>query len=184
MRFRGARAPVILILHNRYRTTGGEERAVADLLWLVRERLGEDAELLERDSALLGRGRAAAGMLRGGLAPEEVAAAVRRTGARIVHAHNVNPAFGWRALAAARAAGARVVMHLHNYRLVCAVGTCFTRGADCTRCHGRDTRPGLRLNCRGGSHAESATYAAGLALWQRRLTGAADAIVVPSAFAL
>jgi len=32
MRFRGVRAPVILVLHNRYRTTGGEERAVADLL--------------------------------------------------------------------------------------------------------------------------------------------------------
>jgi hypothetical protein len=99
---------VILFLHNRYRASGGEERAVHDLLWLVREHLGEDAELLERDSALLGRGHAAAGMLRGGLAPEEVARAVRRTGARIVHAHNLNPAFGWRALAAARDAGARV----------------------------------------------------------------------------
>src|SRR6476661_6826081 len=183
MRFRGVRAPVILVLHNRYRTTGGEERAVADLLWLVRERLGEDVELLERDSAVLGRGRAAAGMLRGGLAPEEVAAAVRRTGARIVHAHNINPAFGWRALAAARGAGARVVMHLHNYRLVCAVGTCFnSRGEDCVRCQGRDTLPGVRLNCRGAS-AEAAVYGAALALWQRRLAEQADAVVVPSRFA-
>src|SRR5438067_11244388 len=132
---------MILVLHNRYRTTGGEERAAADLLWLLRERLGEDAELLERDSARLGRGRAAAGMLRGGLHPDEVAAAVRRTGARIVHAHNVNPTFGWRALAAARAAGARVVLHLHNYRLVSGVGTCFTRAADCTRRHGPNPLP-------------------------------------------
>ena len=30
---------------------------------------------------------------------------MRRTGARVVHAHNVNPTFGWRALAAAREAG-------------------------------------------------------------------------------
>ena len=109
---------------------------------------------------------------------------MRRTRARVVHAHNVQPAFGWRALAAARAAGARVVLHLHNYRLVCAVGTCFTRGADCTRCHGRDTRPGVRLNCRGGSRAESAAYGAGLALWQRRMTASVDAFVVPSTFAL
>ena len=113
-----------------------------------------------------------------------MADAVRRTGARVVHAHNTAPTFGWRALAAAREAGARVVLHLHNYRLVCAVGTCFTRGEDCTRCHGRNTLPGVRLNCRGGSRAESAAYAAGLALWQRRLAGAADEIVVPSAFAL
>ncbi|MGH2840614.1 MAG: hypothetical protein ACRDKY_07305, partial [Solirubrobacteraceae bacterium] len=124
---------MILFLHNRYRTTGGEERVVDDLMWLVREHLDEGAELLARDSASIGRGGAAAGMLNGGLAPAQVAQAVRRTGARIVHAHNLNPSFGWRALAAARDAGARTVLHLHNYRLVCAVGTCFTQGADCSR---------------------------------------------------
>jgi glycosyltransferase involved in cell wall biosynthesis len=175
---------LILLLHNRYRLPGGEERAVDDLQWLIREHLGEEAEVLERDSAALGNRRAAAGLLRGGLAPEDVARAVRRTGARVLHAHNVNPSFGWRALAAAREAGARVVLHLHNYRLVCAQGLCFTRGADCTRCHGRDTLPGVRLNCRGGSRAESVAYAAGLALWQRRLASHVDAFVVPSAFAL
>jgi len=175
---------VILLLHNRYRLPGGEERAVADLAWLIREQLGEEAEVLERDSAGLGSRRAALGLLRGGLAPEDVAHAVRRTGARVVHAHNLNPAFGWRALAAAREAGARVVVHLHNYRLVCAQALCFTRGEDCTRCHGRNTLPGVRLNCRGGSRAEAVAYAAGLALWQRRLGECADAFVVPSAFAL
>jgi len=168
---------MILLLHNRYRLPGGEERAVADLQWLIREHLGEDAEVLERDSGLLGNRRAAAGLLRGGLAPEDVARAVRRTGARVVHAHNVNPSFGWRGLAAAREAGARVVLHLHNYRLVCAQGLCFTRGADCTRCHGRNTLPGVRLNCREGSRAEAAVYAAGLALWQRRLCEQVDAFV-------
>jgi glycosyltransferase involved in cell wall biosynthesis len=175
---------VILLLHNRYRVPGGEEQAVEDLAWLIRTELGEEAELVGRDSAALGRGRAALGLLRGGLRPDDVADAVRRTGARVVHAHNVQPSLGWRALATAREAGARVVLHLHNYRLVCAVGTCFTRGADCTRCHGRNTWPGVRLNCRGGSRAESAAYGAGLALWQRKLAESADAFVVPSAFAL
>src|SRR5947199_8626632 len=107
-------------------------------------------------------------MLAGGLEPEEVARAVRRTRARVVHAHHLNPAFGWRALAAAREAGARVVLHLHQYRLVCAVGVCFTDGAECTRCHGRNTLPGVVHRCRG-SLVEAGVYAAGLALWQRRL---------------
>jgi glycosyltransferase involved in cell wall biosynthesis len=173
---------VILFLHNRYRRSGGEERAVDDLLWLVREHLGEDAELLERDSAVLGRGRSAAGLLAGGLRPDEVAHAVRRTGARVVHAHNLNPAFGWRALAAARDAGARVVAHLHQYRLVCAVGICFTGGRECTRCHGRNTLPGVLHGCRGAA-AESLVYAAALALWQRRLAGLIDVAIVPSEFA-
>ncbi len=175
---------MIALLHNRYRVPGGEEQAVDDLAWLIETELGEPVQRLERDSAALGPGRAAAGLLRGGLAPAAVGEAVRASGARVVHAHNVNPAFGWRALAAARAAGARVVLHLHNYRLVCAVGTCFTHGRDCTRCHGRDTRPGVRLNCRGGSPAEAAVYAAALALWQPRLADQADAFVVPSAHAL
>ena len=173
---------MVLFLHNRYRTTGGEERAVADLIWLVREQLDEPVELLTRDSAELPRSRAALALLRGGLEPREVGAAVRASGARVVHAHNLQPALGWRALAAAREAGARVVLHLHQYRLVCAIGVCFTRGAECTRCHGRDTLPGVRLNCRG-SAPEAAAYAASLALWQRRMVEQADAIVVPSVFA-
>jgi glycosyltransferase involved in cell wall biosynthesis len=63
------------------------------------------------------------------------------------------------------------------------VGTCFnSRGEDCTRCQGRNTLPGLRLNCRGAA-TEAAVYGAALALWQRRLVAQADAIAVPSEFA-
>ena len=175
---------MILLLHNRYRVRGGEERAVEDLAWLIPTHLGEDVAVLERDSATTNTARAGLALVGGGWAPGRVADAVSRTGARIVHAHNVNPSFGWRGLAAARTAGARVVLHLHNYRLVCAVGTCFTRGQDCVRCHGRDTWPGVRLNCRGGSRAESLAYGAGLALWQERLAEQVDAFVVPSSFAL
>ena len=161
---------------------GGEERAVEDLAWLIETELGEEASTLTHDSAHLTSRRAATALLAGGLRPSSVAAAVRRSGARVVHAHNVHPAFGWRALAAAREAGARVVLHLHNYRLVCAVGTCFTHGEDCTRCHGRNTLPGVALNCRG-SVAEAVVYGAALSLWQRRLVESVDAFVVPTRFA-
>jgi glycosyltransferase involved in cell wall biosynthesis len=174
---------MVLFLHNRYRASGGEERVVEDLVWLVREHLEEPAELLARDSATLGSARAAVGLLRGGLAPSEVAKAVRLAGARVVHAHNLNPSFGWRSLAAAKAQGARVVAHLHQYRMVCAIGVCYTRGAECTRCHGRNTWPGVRLNCRGSS-SEALLYGAGLALWQHKLLEQADALISPSLFAL
>lgn len=173
---------LILFVHHRYRNSGGEERAVDDLMWLAREHLKEDAELFTRSSERVGRAAAAAGLLHGGLHPDRVYAAVRRTGASVVHAHNVHPTLGWRALAAARAAGAAVVMHLHQYRLVCAIGVCFRDGAECTRCHGRNSLPGVARNCRG-SVAESLTYGAGLATWQRRLAEQADVFVVPSTFA-
>ena len=107
---------------------------------------------------------------------------MRESGARVVHAHNLQPSLGWRARQAAREAGARVVLHLHQYRLVCAVGVCFTRGQECTRCHGRNTAPGVLRNCRG-SLPEAILYGASLALWQRRMVQEADAVIVPSAFA-
>lgn len=151
-------------------------------MWLVRERLNEDVTLVERDSALIDPRNAALGLLRGGLNPGEVAGAVRDSGARVLHAHNLLPAFGWRGLATARRAGVGVVMHLHQYRLVCAVGVCFTAGTDCTRCHGINTLPGVLRNCRG-SRAEAATYGAAIALWQRRMVASVDAFIVPSQFA-
>ncbi|WP_026909714.1 glycosyltransferase family 4 protein [Patulibacter minatonensis] len=174
---------MILHLHHRYRTLGGEEPAIAALRRLTEDVLGEETALLERDSTAISGARAAAGLLRGGLDPDEVVREVRRTGARIVHAHNVHPTFGARALRAARAGGARVVLQLHNYRLVCAVGTCVRDGEDCSLCHAGDTRPGLRHRCRGG-RAEGAVYAAGLALQRRPLVAGAEAIAVPSVAAL
>src|SRR5258708_1425613 len=114
----------VLLLHNRYRLTGGEERAVASVLDLLRLR-GHEAELLERSSSSAGRLQAARGIIAGGIDPDEVGDAVRALGADVVHAHNVHPLFGWRALAAAQAAGARTVLHLHNYRLFCAVSVAY-----------------------------------------------------------
>ena len=175
---------MILFLHNRYRFPGGEERVVEDLTWLVETHLNEPTEILSRDSTSLSKGRAGLALLRGGIGPSDVSDAVRNLGARVVHAHNIHPLYGWRALAAARAAGARVVLHLHNYRLVCATGICFRNGDDCTRCQGRHTLPGVRHRCRGGSSLESATYAAALALAQSKIRASVDAFIVPSAFAL
>jgi len=174
---------MVLFLHNRYRVAGGEERVVEDLARLVREELGEPVTTLSRDSAGIPRARAAIGLLRGGTDEQQVARAVRESGARVVHAHNLHPALGWRALDSARREGARVVLHLHQYRLVCAVGVCFTGGRECTRCHGRNTTPGIRRNCRG-SIPEAVAYGASLALWQRRLVELADVVVVPSEFAV
>jgi glycosyltransferase involved in cell wall biosynthesis len=42
----------------------------------------------------------------------------------------------------------------------------------------------VALNCRGGSPAEAAAYAASLSLWQGRIAAQVDRFLVPSAFAL
>ena len=169
---------MILILHNRYRAAGGEERAVEDLASLLTRR-GHEVEVLERSSQEIGRGQAARGLLAGGLDPDEVADTVRRRGARVVHAHNIHPLFGWRSLAAARAAGAQTVLHLHNYRLFCAIGIAYRDGAPCFRCRRGRTAPGLRLRCRG-SLPEAAVYAVALHRQQPRLLESVDRFIAVS----
>ncbi|MBV8988645.1 MAG: glycosyltransferase family 4 protein [Solirubrobacterales bacterium] len=168
----------VLMLHNRYRAEGGEERAVANISALLSSR-GHEVQLLERSSARLPQRRAARGLLLGGVDPDEVAAAVRRSRADVVHGHNLHPLFGWRALAAARAAGARTVLHLHNFRLFCAIAVAYRDGAPCFRCRGSNTLPGVLLRCRGAL-GEAAVYGAGLHRQQSRLYANADRFIVLS----
>jgi glycosyltransferase involved in cell wall biosynthesis len=173
--------PRVLLLHNRYRLEGGEERSVALQLRALAN-AGVEHRLLERRSGDTGRLRAAAALIKGGDAEEEVASAVRELAADVVHAHNMQPTIGPRGLAAARRAGARVVLHLHNARLFCAIGVAARDGAPCFRCRGRNTLPGLVLNCRD-SVPEAVAYAAGLALHQPLVLGSTDRFVAPSHWA-
>ena len=175
------RSPRVLVVHNRYRVEGGEERSVELQLRALR-RAGVEHALLERRSAEATRAGAAAALLRGG-AERDVAAAVRELGADVVHVHNMLPLLGPRALAAARAAGAAVVLHLHNLRLFCAIGVASRDGGPCFRCHHRFTLPGLVLNCRR-SLPEAAVYAVALAGHQPTVLGAVDRFVAPSDYAV
>jgi glycosyltransferase involved in cell wall biosynthesis len=171
----------VLLLHNRYRVEGGEERSV-ELQLRALANAGIEHRLLERRSDDASRVRAASAMLRGGADPADVAGTVRELGADVAHAHNMQPLIGPRGLAAARSAGARVVLHLHNARLFCAIGVAARDGGPCFRCRGRNTLPGLGLNCRG-SLPEAAVYATGLAVHQPLVFESVARFVAPSRWA-
>lgn len=170
----------VLLLHNRYRVAGGEERFVDELERLLTES-GAHVARLERssDPGAAAALRAASGLLAGGLRPGTVEGVVRRERITVVHAHNVQPTLGPRALAAARTAGARTVLHLHNHRLYCAIGIATRDGRPCHDCAPRATHHGVVHRCRG-SLAEALPYAVGLAAWQHRLLAGADRVVVPT----
>jgi glycosyltransferase involved in cell wall biosynthesis len=170
--------PRVLVLHNRYRLPGGEERAVELHVGALR-RAGIEHRLVERHSDTLPARRAGAALVRGGEREDEIAAAVRGLPADVVHCHNMLPLLGPRALSAARRAGARVVLHLHNYRLFCSVYSGFRDGHACFRCRGRNTLPGLVLNCRG-SLPEAAAYTFALARHQPEVFRSVDSFVAPS----
>lgn len=171
----------VLVAHNRYRVEGGEERSV-ELQLRALTAAGVDHALYERRSSDAGSATAASALLRGGADPADLTAAARAVGADVVHVHNMQPLIGPRGLEAARATGARVVLHLHNLRLFCAIGVASRDGAPCFRCHHRLTLPGAVLNCRG-SLPESAVYATALSLHQPRVLAVVDRFVVPSSYA-
>jgi glycosyltransferase involved in cell wall biosynthesis len=171
----------VLVVHNRYRFEGGEERSVQLQLDALR-RAGVPHALLDRSSAESSRARAALALLRGGRDEGDVEAALRELGADVAHVHNVLPLLGPRALQAAKAAGARVFLQLHNLRLFCAIGVAARDGGPCFRCHHRNTLPGLVLNCRE-SIPEAVVYAAALARHQPAVLEAVDRFIVPSAYA-
>ena len=171
----------VLLVHNRYRIQGGEERSVELQLEALRH-AGVAHALLERRSADLSRTQAALALLRGGRDEDDVEAATRELHADVVHVHNMLPLPGPRGLEAARSTGASVLLHLHNLRLFCAIGVAARDGGPCFRCHHRNTLPGLALNCRG-SLPEAAVYAAALARHQPTVFEAVDRFVVPSSYA-
>ena len=171
----------VLVVHNRYRIEGGEERSVELQLRALR-RAGVTHRLLERRSGEVGRARAAVSLLRGGDHPAGLGDAARELGADVVHVHNMQPLVGPRGLAAARDAGARVMLHLHNLRLFCAIAVAARDGGPCFRCHGRNTLPGLVLNCRG-SLPEAAVYATALSAQQPAVFRAVDRLLAPSSWA-
>src|SRR5215204_367818 len=171
----------VLVVHNRYRIEGGEERSVELQLAALR-RAGTAHALLERRSSDLARPQAALALLRGGREEDDIEAAARQLEADVVHVHNMLPLPGPRALEAARSAGATVVLQLHNLRLFCAIGVAARDGGPCFHCHHRNTLPGLVLNCRG-SLPEAAVYAVALARHQPLVFDSVDRFVVPSAYA-
>ena len=104
---------------------------------------------------------------------------MRRLGVEVVHAHNLHPLFGSRLLRRHARGGARTVLQLHNFRLVCAIAVAYRDGAVCHRCSGRNTWPGVRLRCRGAL-TESAVYATGLARQQPRIVAGTDRFITLS----
>jgi len=166
------------MLHNFYRQRGGEERAVSEQLSLLTDR-GHYARLLERHSESISRKGAGTQLLLGGSRPEDVAEIVKQDSIDVVHVHNMLPSFGVKALIAARAAGAAVVLNLHNYRLFCGTGIGYRNGDLCTRCKGLNTSAGAVLRCRG-SFTESAAYSVSLSLHQRKLMQTVNRFALPS----
>jgi glycosyltransferase involved in cell wall biosynthesis len=176
----------VLMVHNRYLETGGEDGSHAADVALLRDRGDHVDEWVEdnRRVAELGLLRAAGRTIWS----EETRRAIRRrlTDVRydLVWVQNffplVSPAVYW----AARSVGVPLIQTIHNYRFLCVNALLYRNGAPCEDCVGKVPWRGVIHRCYRGSAAASATVATMLAT--HRLAGSwnqVDAFVALTEFA-
>lgn len=176
----------VLLVHNRYRAPGGEERHV-ELLETGLSSAGIEVRRFERTSADIASSRRTRALAALTLAYRPGGGGIDRALAEwqpsVVHFHNIWPLLTPAALRAVRRTGAAVVFTAHNYRFACPAGTLLRSGTihdDCI--HGSSFLCGAR-NARG-TIGESLAY--GVALEIQRRSGMlrrwVDAFVAPSRF--
>ena len=178
----------ILIVHNRYREPGGEDRVV-DLESALLSRHGHRVVHYVEDNARIERMAAPVLALRTIWSFEgyaQVRALIRQERIDVLHVHNTLPLASPAVYYAARAAGVPVVQTLHNYRLLCPNALCFRGDSPCVECVTRRAAiPALRHACYRGSYTATATIAT--MLWVHKTAGtwqrSVDAFIAPSAFA-
>lgn len=178
----------VVLVHERYREAGGEDRVFADEAALLRAH-GHRVVTFQADNREID-GMSPAALARDTLwnadAYHRLRARIRAEGATVVHIHNTFPLLSPAVYRAARDEGAAVVQTLHNYRLLCPNALLFHDGSPCERCVGRAFAwPGVLRGCYRGSRGVTAAVA-GMVAVHRKLgtwTRDVDAYVALSEFA-
>lgn len=178
----------VLLVHNFYQQTGGEDQVYADEAGLLTARGHEVVRFTVHndDVKKMTRLGVSARTIWNGKVYAEILDIVRREQIQIAHFHNTFPLISPAALYAARKGGAAVVATLHNFRMVCANGLLFRAGKVCEECIGRDVPlPAVLHSCYRDSAPGSAVVAAMLTVhrmlgsWERMV----DVLITPSHFA-
>ncbi|WP_413199973.1 glycosyltransferase [Nostoc piscinale] len=163
----------LLILHNRYRLTGGEDKVVQIEKSLL-EANGHDVILLEENNLNIVNVwdtlAAAGGAIYSLPSKQLVQAEIIRFSPDVVHVHNFFPLLSPAVYDACYAAGVPVIQTLHNYRLACPKAMPFRDGKICEDCIGTLIPwSSVVHGCYRNSHLQSSVVAA-MTTWHR-LTG-------------
>ncbi len=154
----------VLVVHNRYRQSAGEDAAVDAQVALLRS-AGHDVVLWQQDSrdidgwTVLRKVGLPARALLSVSAYRDLRALCRREQPDVAHVHNVFPLISPAAYVALSDGGVPVIQTLHNYRLMCPNGLFFRRGRVCELCSSGRMHHAVRYACYHGSRAHSAAYA-------------------------
>jgi glycosyltransferase involved in cell wall biosynthesis len=152
----------VLLVHNYYRSgqPGGEDVAFRQERELL-ESAGTEVVTYTRSNDEVGErdpfavANAALGLRWSRRTLQELGALIRSERPQVAHFHNTFPLISASGYAACRTHGVPVVQTLHNYRLVCAAGTYYRRGAVCELCRPGSPWPAVRHRCYRSSAAAS-----------------------------
>src|SRR5438132_7136589 len=170
----------ILIVHNFYKQSGGEDQCVAAEVALLQAHGHEVIPYNVHYDAIdtLGRLEVASRTIWSRAAYHEIRELIRAHRPQIAHFHNTFPLISPAAYYAARAEGVGVVQTLHNFRLLCPNALFFRNGRVCEQCLGRSIPwPGIVHKCYRGSRVASAA-AATMAAVHRMLSTWREAVDV------
>ncbi|MGB2959028.1 MAG: glycosyltransferase family 4 protein [Bacteroidota bacterium] len=181
----------IVVVHNEYRTPGGEDVVVAQEVALLqkhghevleyRRSNRELDELRFRDKLSLPKRVIWAGSEIGPL--EQL---LRQTRPDLVHVHNTFMMISPRVHHLCKAFGLPVVQTLHNYRLLCPRADFFRFDRVCEECLGKSLPwPAIAYGCYRRSRAQSGVVAALLAThrWLGTWARNVDLFIAPTEFA-
>jgi len=162
----------ILLVHNAYRHSGGEDRVVETEAQMLRERGHEVLTYIRQNPdhgvAVL---RLAGQAFWNQTAYLELRRLIHDTKPHIVHLHNTFPLISPAALYAARRECVPTVQTLHNYRLLCPNGLFLRDEKPCEDCMNKSAPwPAILHACYRNSYAASAVAAGTLAMHRARAT--------------
>lgn len=128
----------VLIVHNRYSRTGGEEKVV-EMQKSLLESAGHKVYLYQRDyhemdGWKLGRFRSFFTAIRNSSAIRDIRKIFDTFRPDIAIVHNLFPIVSPAVLKELHRKGVRIAMTVHNYRLFCPIGLFFRNGEICTQC--------------------------------------------------
>jgi glycosyltransferase involved in cell wall biosynthesis len=162
---KGGSAPPmnILVAHNYYKLSGGEDQCVAAEVAMLRAMGHRVAQYCLSNDAIdsMGHLELASRTIWSRPAFRDVRRLIRLHRPQVVHFHNTLPLISPAAYYAARAEGVAVVQTLHNFRLLCLNALLFRDGRPCEDCLGKSLPwRGVARNCYRDSRAASAAVAA------------------------
>jgi len=179
----------ILLIHNYYMYSGGEDIYLKSLMKLLKKN-GHKVILYKKESkniiTIFDKFKVAFGLLYNPTIDTELTQLIKKERPDIAHFHNIYPLIGATAYLACHKAALPIVQHIHNYRMVCSKGNLFRSGTICELCpKSKSLIPSVYFGCYHSSRIASLIFMIAQTCHKMRNTlGYIDTYISPSLFSL